>query len=157
MLAQLFLENSDEANQFLTWMLPRVNYKALINRLKYAESGSKVVLFDYFYPKEIGKNPVFVDMIPQGTTIHELLTNDSSVKHVMDKLFCVVDGMQWYTRRKILRNGPTPAEAANVRQVVLVVESKPPQLNISEIKEEDSMPELILQTMENFYLNQNHE
>lgn len=157
MLAQLFLENSDEANQFLTWMLPRVNYKALINRLKYAESGSKVVLFDYFYPKEIGKGAVFVDMVPLGTTIHELLTNDSSVKHVMDRLFCVVDGMQWYTRRKIIRTGPSPYESGTIREVVLVVETKPPQLNISEIKEQDSMSELILPTMENFYLNHMHE
>lgn len=151
MLSKLFLENSDEANQFLTWMLPRVNYKALINRLKYAESGSKVVLFDYFYPKKIGKDSVFVDMVPLGTTIHELLTNDSSVKHVMDKLFCLSDGMYWYTRRKVLRTGIVSSESPTVRQVVLIVETRSPNMILSELKEENSGIDMTVPTMEDFY------
>lgn len=149
------MENSDEANQFLTWMLPRVNYKTLINRLKYAESDSKVVLFDYFYPSKIDNKACFVDMIPLGTTIHELLTNDSSVKHVMDKLFCVVDGMQWYTRRKVMySNGVPPRESETVRQVVLVVHNTPPPMNISET---ETFSNIVVPTWENFILDERHE
>lgn len=148
------MENSDEANQFLTWMLPRVNYKSLSNRLKYAESGSKVVLFDYFYPKKIGKDACFVDMVPMGTTIHELLTNDSSVKHVMDKMFCPVDGMQWYTRRKVMYAGNIPRESETVRQVILVVQSARHPIDTTET---ETFSNIVIPTWENFILDQGHE
>lgn len=126
MLSALFTDAGVESNQFLQWMLPRVNYNQLSNRLKYHQPdiSSRVILFEYYYPSPsiISKHSNSVDMIRCGATIHELLKENSGVKNVMDKLFCSSPGMYWYTRRKIIYTpGEKPYESNTIRQVVLVL------------------------------------
>ena len=155
MLTQLFAESSVTSAEFLQWLMPRINYKSLSNRVKYhVELPTRVVLCEYYYPssKTMQRSTVLVDMIPSGSTIHDLMTNDPSITSMLKSLFCSCTTMRVniYTRRKISYEVNPPVPSPCVRQIV--VEFNPME-TISEIAHEESyddMPPLINGDFQNY-------
>jgi hypothetical protein len=155
MLTQLFAESSVTSSEFLQWLMPRINYKSLSNRVKYhVELPTRVVLCEYYYPaaRTMQRSTVLVDMIPSGSTIHDLMTNDPSIASMLKSLFCSCTTMRVnvYTRKKIIYEVSPPVPSPCVRQIV--VEFNPME-TISEIEHEESyddMPPLINSDFQNY-------